>query len=270
MSWARIMAPLSGGPHDAAVLAAAVAIAEPFGAEVTGVYTPADLADVMPWIGETFLGGVETTALETLKQAVAAGEEQAQRALDGCAYAKRRFVSLQSPVWTALCAEGRLSDVIVFTEEPARGRGPLAQTFQLMVGGEQRPVLVARPGLKAGGCIMVAWDGGKEASRAARLSLPMLEKAGRVVIVQATRSGARQADPARLQSYCAQRGVEAEVKLLKGEGEVGRSLLEAAAEAGADILVAGAFGHTRLQEFIFGGTTRTLLNSDGPSLFLSH
>jgi nucleotide-binding universal stress UspA family protein len=47
-------------------------------------------------------------------------------------------------------------------------------------------------------------------------------------------------------------------------------LLGAAKEVGANLLVAGAFGHPRLQEFIFGGTTRTLLNSDGPSLFLSH
>jgi len=47
-------------------------------------------------------------------------------------------------------------------------------------------------------------------------------------------------------------------------------LLYAARKAQADILVAGAFGHPRLQEFIFGGTTRTLLNSDEPSLFLSH
>ncbi|HWT51361.1 MAG TPA: universal stress protein, partial [Caulobacter sp.] len=47
-------------------------------------------------------------------------------------------------------------------------------------------------------------------------------------------------------------------------------LLGAAKDTGANLLVAGAFGHPRLQEFIFGGTTRTLLNSDGPSLFLSH
>ena len=40
--------------------------------------------------------------------------------------------------------------------------------------------------------------------------------------------------------------------------------------AGADILVAGAFGHPRLQEFIFGGSTRTFLQAQGPSLFLSH
>jgi nucleotide-binding universal stress UspA family protein len=60
------------------------------------------------------------------------------------------------------------------------------------------------------------------------------------------------------------------VQILKAEGDIARCLLEAARAAEANILVAGAFGHPRLQEFIFGGTTRTLLNSDGPSLFLSH
>ena len=63
MSWARIMAPLSGGQGDAAAVAAAVMLAEPFQAEMLGVYTPADVADVMPWMGEGFLGGVQTTAL---------------------------------------------------------------------------------------------------------------------------------------------------------------------------------------------------------------
>ena len=57
---------------------------------------------------------------------------------------------------------------------------------------------------------------------------------------------------------------------LADTGDAAPAILRAAASAGADILVAGTFGHPRLQEFIFGGTTRTLLNSDGPSLFLSH
>ena len=47
MSWARIMAPLSGGSGDEAAVAAAVALAEPFGAEMLGVYTPADVADAL-------------------------------------------------------------------------------------------------------------------------------------------------------------------------------------------------------------------------------
>jgi len=270
MSWARIMAPLSGGEDDAAALDAAVVLAAPFGAEVAGVYTPADLADLMPWMGEGFMGGVQATALESLKEAADIGERHARSALDRCGYGKVKFISLHTPVWASLSAEGRLSDVVVVTNSAARGRGPLAETFQQMVADEQRPVLVARPGLTGGGCVMVAWDGGKEASRAARLALPLLEKADRVVIVTAPKSSARQTDPTRLQDYYGQRGVKTEFEILGGAGDVGHALLEAAERVQAGVLVAGAFGHPRLQEFIFGGTTRTLLNSDGPSLFLSH
>ena len=270
MSWARIMAPLSGGAGDAAAVAAAVMLAAPFGAELAGVYTPADVADVMPWMGEGFLGGVQPTALESLKEAAQAGEKAARAAMETVSYAKRRFVALQTPVWAGLSAESRLSDVVVFTADPARGRGPLAEAFQQMVADEQRPVLIARDGLKLGGSMAVAWDGGKEASRAARLALPLLEKAARVVILAAPKASSRSFDPGRLQSYYAARGVQAEVDVLPDSGDAAPVLLYAARKAQADILVAGAFGHPRLQEFIFGGTTRTLLNSDEPSLFLSH
>ena len=64
--------------------------------------------------------------------------------------------------------------------------------------------------------------------------------------------------------------VAAEVMLLPDKGEAAPALLTAAAGVGADLMVAGAFGHPRLQEFIFGGATRSLLNSEQPSLFLSH
>src|SRR5438270_3240296 len=140
MSWARIMAPLSGGQGDKATLAAARALAEPFGAELSGVYTPADVADVMPWMGDGFMGGVQAAAIESLKEAAAIGEARAKAVMDRSAYGKLRFISLHTPVWAGLSAEGRLSDVVVFTGEAARGRGPLAESFQQMVADEQRPV----------------------------------------------------------------------------------------------------------------------------------
>jgi nucleotide-binding universal stress UspA family protein len=264
------MAPLSGGQGDAAAVAAAVMLARPFKAEMVGVYAPADVADVMPWMGEGFLGGVQTTALESLKEAATVGEKNARAAMDTVNYAKSRFISLQTPVWAGLSAESRLCDVVVFSSDPPRGRGPLAEAFQQMVADEQRPVLIAREGLKVGGAVAVAWDGGKEASRAARLALPLLEKAAKVVILAAPKASSRSFDPERLRSYYAARGVQAEVDTLPDSGDAAPLLLYAAKKAGADILVAGAFGHPRLQEFIFGGTTRSLLNSEEPSLFLSH
>jgi len=269
MSWARIMAPLSGGESDKAVVAAAAMLAQPFGAELAGVYTPADVADVMPWMGEGFLGGVQTVALESLKEAAAVGGKSAQGVLDACDYAKKRFVWLQTPVWAGLSAESRLSDVVVFTNDAARGRGPLAEAFQQTVADEQRPVVIAREGLRVGGTVAVAWDGGKEASRAARLAMPLLEKAARVLILVAPKATSRTFDPLQLQAYYGARGVVTELKVLT-ETCAAPSLLQAATESSVDILVAGAFGHPRLQEFIFGGATRTFLNSDTPSLFLSH
>lgn len=190
--------------------------------------------------------------------------------MEAVAYARKHFIALQTPVWAGLSAECRISDVVVFTSDPARGRGPLAEAFQQMVADEQRPVLIAREGLKIGGVAAVAWDGGKEASRAARLAAPLLERASRVVIIAAPKASSRNFDPARLQAYYAARGVTSEVTVLADSGDAAPAILRAAAAIGADILVAGAFGHPRLQEFIFGGTTRTLLNSDSPSLFLSH
>jgi hypothetical protein len=82
MSWAKIMAPLSGGPSDAETLATAAALAEPFGGELAVVYAPADAADLMPWMGEGFMGGVQVAALESLKEAGEIGEKGALRGGD--------------------------------------------------------------------------------------------------------------------------------------------------------------------------------------------
>jgi nucleotide-binding universal stress UspA family protein len=271
VSWARIMAPVAGGDADAGVLAAAALLAAPFEAEVAAVYAPADVADLMPWMGEGFMGGVQVTAVQSLKEAAAEGEAAARASQAALDYRRKTFTTLSSPVWSALSMEGRLSDVVVFDDATARGRGPLAESFQQIVAGEQRPTLVVRPGLSANGCIAVAWDGGKEASRAARTALPLLQKAARVVILAQPATASRYFDPARLQAFLAERGVTAEVQILSETADAAPNLMKAAQGIGANLLVAGAFGHPRLQEFIFGGATRTFLNAaDAPSLFLSH
>jgi nucleotide-binding universal stress UspA family protein len=264
------MVPLSGGKGDAVVLEVAAELARPFGAEVSGVYAPADVADLMPWMGEGFMGGVQITAVESLKEAASVGEKNARAAVEACAATRKSFVTLDSPIWASLAAESRLSDAVVFDNEAARGRGPLAEAFQQLVANEQRPTVVARPGLKADGVIAIAWDGGKEATRATRTAMPLLEKASRVVILGATEASSRQFDPNRLREFLAARGVEADVQLIAGSGDAAALLLDAARKVGASLLVSGAFGHARLREFIFGGATRSFLQADSPSLFLSH
>jgi nucleotide-binding universal stress UspA family protein len=270
MDWARILAPLSGGEGDRRVLAAAMQAAEAFGAELAAVYAPADISDLIPWMGDGYMGGLQPSALDSLREAASAGEAMARGAFDACPYPTKTFVSLESPVWAALAMQGRLSDLVVFDDAPARGKGALAEAFQQIVAGEQRPTLVARSGFRVGGVAAVAWDGGKEASRAVRTALPLLQKASRVIILNAPAASPRKSDPADLQVFLAARGATSDVEIIAGAGDPAPALLRAARDAAADVLVTGAFGHPRLQEFIFGGSTRTFLSAGAPSLFLSH
>jgi nucleotide-binding universal stress UspA family protein len=264
------MAPVAGTAGDGAVIDAACALAGPFGAEVAAVFAPADVADLMPWMGDGFMGGVQVAAVESLKEATAEGSKAAEAAFEACAYANKRFIALESPVWSSLSMHSRLSDVVVFGNDAARGRGPLAQAFQQMIAAEQRPVVVARPGLDPAGVMAVAWDGGKEASRAMRTALPLLQRAKAVHIVASAAASPRVFDTEALKAFLSARGVHAETTLVEGGGEVGGQLLKAAQGLGASLFVAGAYGHPRLQEFIFGGATRAFLNAEAPSLFLSH
>ncbi|MEI9963594.1 MAG: hypothetical protein WDM92_01670 [Caulobacteraceae bacterium] len=110
-------------------------------------------------------------------------------------------------MWSSLASQSRLSDVVVFDNEAARGRGPLAEAFQQLVANEQRPTIVARAGLKADGVTVIAWDGGKEATRAVRTALPLLEKASKVVILSAPDASSRAFDPQDLRHFLAARGV---------------------------------------------------------------
>lgn len=268
--WARIMAPVAGAPGDQAVIEAACTLARPFGAEVAVVFAPADVADLMPWMGDGFMGGVQVAAVESLKEAASEGRKTAHAAFEACAWPNKTFIALESPVWSSLSMHSRLSDVVVFGQDAARARGPLAQAFQQMIAAEQRPVVVARPGLDPEGVMAVAWDGGKEASRAMRTALPLLQRAKAVHIVACAASSPRAFEPEALRAFLQARGVEAQVTLVDGGGEVGGQLLKAARGLGASLFVAGAYGHPRLQEFIFGGATRAFLNADSPSLFLSH
>ena len=270
MDWARIMTPLAGGEGDRRALCGAKALAEAFDAELYCVHAPADLADLAPWMGDGFMGGVQASAVETMREAAVEGEQLARASVDALAYERSTFVSLRSPVWAALAMAGRLSDVIVFDDVAAKGRGALYKSFQQIVADEQRPTVVVKDDFKVGGVAAVAWDGGKEASRAMRTALPLLRKASSVVVLTAPAATQRKIDPDQLAGFLSARGVKCEVRVLGEVGDPAPALLKGAREAGADILVAGAFGHTRLREFIFGGATRAFLGAEGPSLFISH
>ena len=119
-----------------------------------------------------------------------------------------------------------------------------------------------------GGTAIVAWDGKEPSSRAARRAVALLKKASKIVIVGSP-SGDAPADLNRLAGYYAAHGLEASVEIFP-KGDILQQLIEANARHGADYMVAGAFGRSRLREFAFGGTTRALLQTTQLNLYMAH
>ena len=263
------MVPLAGRPEDRGLLAAGATLAAPFGAEVAAVFAPADIADLVPWMSDGLIGGVEVGAIEAVKAAGVEGEKVARGHFDACPAANKTFIPLISPVAAKLDVEARLSDVVVLDQASACGKTRLGQTFQDLLASEQRPIVVTKGALPATTTVLVAWNGGKEASRAARTALPLLQKAARVVVITAAEARTRDVDPQRMADFLSARGAHAEARRCE-KGEAAEVILTQAADIGADLIVSGAFGHTRLREYVLGGATRGLLNATGPALFLSH
>jgi len=118
----------------------------------------------------------------------------------------------------------------------------------------------------------IAWDGGRAAARAVHDALPVLSVVKQVSILCATDD--KTVEPASvgaLQSYLQHHGITAEVNLFsRSERPVGEALQQAAIERGAGLLVMGAYGHSRIREFVLGGATRSVLTNRRLPIFMSH
>lgn len=121
--------------------------------------------------------------------------------------------------------------------------------------------------------ILIAWKEGREAARAVHDAMPLLRRA-QTVHLWHDRGEGKQGKPADLTGivrYLAHHGiVNLEVREAETRGDVGLSILEAAREMSADLIVMGGYGHARAIEWTFGGATRTLIAKSPIAVFFSH
>lgn len=122
--------------------------------------------------------------------------------------------------------------------------------------------------------IVAAWDGSAEAARAFNDALTFLKPASRVVLLVGVMDGAgEEAEPATddMVTHLKRHGVNVEVaRVPASEGDIGRLLLAQAKALQADMIVMGAFHHSRWREFILGGVTLTMLEEATIPLFMAH
>jgi nucleotide-binding universal stress UspA family protein len=174
----------------------------------------------------------------------------------------------------AIIGMARRVDLIIIgssVKVPATGQ---AIDVSAVLLGSGRPVLIAATGqrkLKANK-IVVAWKDTKEARRAVVEALPFLKAADEVSVIVvdegnlATERVSMLDAVAWLQSH----EVKASGDVLPDTGGIAQTITQAATAAGADLVVSGAYGHSRLREWLLGGMTRDLLSTPGISRLLSN
>jgi len=166
-----------------------------------------------------------------------------------------------------VAAAARTADLVVAGREQDGGAG-FAEELLTTTGV---PVLALPPQVAAGEIgrsVLVAWNGSREAARAAHDALPLLQRGPREVALCAIGEEAGQSLEDAV-AMLGRHGVRCEpVRLAGGDADAGELLLAEATARHADLLVMGAYGHARLRELVFGGATRhALARAPIPVLF---
>jgi nucleotide-binding universal stress UspA family protein len=184
-----------------------------------------------------------------------------------------------------LSLHARAADLLVIgLADPLSTRGA-SDLPAYVISNSGRPVLLLPLSghfADSGRRVLVSWDGGREAARALQLALPLLKNADEVSIAvfevasaEHTVADALAADP---RPWLLRHGIKASLAVhaidrqrrLSRRHEVGERLLSLAGEIEADLLVMGAYGHSRFRESLLGGVTRTVLESMHLPVLMAH
>lgn len=280
MSYKTILVSLNEVGRAAESVAAAITLARETGAHVSGLYViPA--VQVYPSVGFEAAPQVFEGNRSFFKDNAAQVKQVFEEALtrEGLPHDFHQIDARTPVIADEVIATGRSADlVIVSATNPDEITGVERDFVEQVVMSVGRPVIVlpyqgdAKVTVEE---IVVGWDGGREASRAAFDALPLLKLAAKVRIVRidpqkdpALRGSVAGAD---LAESLARHGVKAETQGYPTDGmDEGQALMRCAEDCGAGLIVMGAYGHSRLAEFIFGGATRFVLTRMTRPVLMSH
>jgi nucleotide-binding universal stress UspA family protein len=255
----------------------AISIAKMFAAHLAGigfVYEP-----VIPG---SLLGGIPVDLIEAQRQENAKAAKAAVARFEAAAKA------------AGLSAEVRILDASIAGAADLFGR--IARRFDLAVVGQARPregsseelliegalfesgrPIVIVPYVQSKGLklerALVCWDASRPATRAIADALPFLRRALTVEIVAVSGEHGKGVELAgtNMARHLARHGINAELKRVSaGNADVPSAIRAHAIQSGADFMVMGGYGHSRLREFILGGVTRTFLTSTTIPVLMSH
>ena len=274
-----IVAMLQGTPEtDTLTTRTALAMAKRLNLPLTGLCALPDPQSALMVVSTPEAAGMSGAAvasiLELQKELLAKSEAAFRDVVSAGAHGLDcTFVRQVGTAEQAAASAATLSEALVFPRSAAKSAEPLSIAFDHVMMDARLPLVLAGQKAFEPGPVIIAWDGSNAASRAVRFHSHLIRAGTEVIIAQnqkdAERDGARPGmAPGSLEDWLKRKGVNARSAAL--EGEVATALLNLAAQTGATLIVAGAYGHSRLGERLFGGTSRRLLEaSTAPALALA-
>jgi nucleotide-binding universal stress UspA family protein len=283
-----ILAPLFGGATDAGALIAGVGIARRFQAHLGALFVRIDPFDAIPIVGD----GVSPAIIDQLTEAAAAEMDRERAAARAAFEAACSAASIPvadaapgprgpSAGWREetgrrdelIPRRARLSDLVVFGRTGGDAPPDLVAVLEATLFASGRPLVLVPPTPPAtiGERVAIAWNDGAEAAHAVAGALPFLDSAKAVHVLTAKSRRIAPEAAQDLVGYLQWRGIAAEHQPVAETDEpVAEALLDAAAAAGADLLVMGGYGRTRLSELVLGGVTRHILNNPTIPVLMAH
>ncbi|MET0330333.1 MAG: universal stress protein, partial [Dyella sp.] len=183
---------------------------------------------------------------------------------------------IRGPYVSVLAKRSQLTDLLVCALPVSAPEAPAGFDLLTRVMFDDAAPMLLLPDAWTGSLspkrVLIAWNGSGEAARAVRAALPLLRRATDVVVLDGERPGPTgfSPPPLGLRDWLNRQGVVAQWSSLEVISDVGMALQARAQAMHADLLVMGAWGHSRMNELVLGGATRWLLDNAAQPLLLSH
>jgi nucleotide-binding universal stress UspA family protein len=194
---------------------------------------------------------------------------------DGLSFDFKEIDSVFPRIAQDVLEEGRAVDLIVASATNREAvTGVESDLIERLVIAAGHPILVlpakgnAFPKLEE---VILAWDGSREAARSAFDAVPLLKLASRTQVLTVDPNGRGSVPGAAIAEALDRHGIKAKTLTVNSDGQgIGEAVLRSARDQGANLIVMGAYGHSRFAEFVFGGTTRHMIRNLDRPVLMSH